>query len=40
MSYYWFNREKMLKDARNKYNNRGGKEEAAKYYDANKEILR
>ena len=24
MSYYWFNREKILKDAWNKYNNKGG----------------
>ena len=39
MSYYWFNIEKMLKDAWNKYN-KGGKEKAAKYYAANKEIIR
>ena len=32
MSYYWFNREKLLKDAWNKYHNKGGKGKAAKYY--------
>ena len=35
MSYYWFNREKLLKDAWNKYHNKGGKGKAAKYYAAN-----
>ena len=25
MSYYWFNREKALKNARDKYHNKGGK---------------
>ena len=34
MSYYWFNREKLLKDAWNKYHNKGDKEKAAKYYGA------
>ena len=32
MRYYWFNREKILKDAWNKYHNKEGKEEAAEYY--------
>ena len=36
MSYYWFNRSKILKDAWNKYHNKGGKQKAAKYYAANK----
>ena len=40
MSYYWFNKKKILKDAWNKYHNKGGKEKAAKYYAANKEVLR
>ena len=40
MSYYWFNKKKILKDAWNKYLNKGGKEKAAKYYAANKEVLR
>lgn len=38
-SYYWFNREKVLKTARDKCHNKGGKK-AAKYYIANKDILR
>ena len=40
MSYYWFNRSKILKNTLNKYHNKGGKEKAAKYYVANKEVLR
>ena len=40
MSYYWFIRSKILKDAWNNYHNKGGKEKAAKYYAANKEVLR
>ena len=40
MSYYWYNREKILKDAWEKYHNTGGKEKAAKYYAGNKEVLR
>ena len=39
MSYYWFNREKLLKDTWNKYQNKVGKEKTAKYYAANQEIL-
>ena len=39
MSYYWFNREKLLKNAWNKYHNKGGKEKATKYYAADQEIL-
>ena len=31
MSYYWFNREKLLKNARNKYQNKRGKQKAAEY---------
>ena len=40
MSYYWFNREKILKYAWKKYHNEGGKKYAAKYYAAKIEILR
>ena len=40
MSCYWFNREKFLKNTWDKYHNKGGKEKAAKYYAANKEVLR
>ena len=40
MSYYWFNREKLLKNAWDKYHNKEGKQKAAKYYAANQEVLR
>ena len=40
MSYYWFNRENLLKNAWNKYHNKGGKQKAAKYYAANQKVLR
>ena len=40
MSYYWFNREKILKNAWDKYHNKRGKEKAAKYYAANQEIIK
>ena len=40
MSYYWFNREKKLKKAREKYHNKGAKEKAANYYRNNIEVLR
>ena len=29
MRYYWFNRENLLKNARDKYHNKGDKEKAA-----------
>ena len=29
MSYYWFNRQELLKKAKEKYDNKGGKEKAA-----------
>ena len=40
MSYYWFNREKILKNEWDKYHNKRGKEKAAKYYAANQEIIK
>ena len=40
MDYYWFTREKLLKNAWNKYHNKGGKQKASKYYAANQKILR
>ena len=39
MSYYWFNREELLKKAKEKYDN-GGKEKAAKYYKDNKDVIK
>ena len=40
MSYYWFNRQELLKKAKQKYDNKGGKEKAAKYYKDNKESIK
>ena len=40
MSYYWFNRQELLKKAKEKYNNKVGKEIAAKYYEDNKEDIK
>ena len=40
MSYYWFNREKLLKDAWNKYHNKEDKEKSAKNHAANQEVLK
>ena len=31
MSYYWFNREKLLENAWNKYHNKRGKQKATEY---------
>ena len=39
MSYYWFNRQELLKKAKEKYDN-GGKEKAAKYYQDNKVVIK
>ena len=36
MSYYWFNRQKILKKAKEKYS----KERAAEYYAQNKEAIK
>ena len=36
MSYYWFNKQELLQKTTEKYDN-GGKEKAAKYYQANKD---
>ena len=40
MSYYWFNKQGLLKKAKEKYHNNGGKEKAAKYYLYNKDVLK
>ena len=40
MRYYWFSREKLLKNASDKYRNKGRKQKAAKYYAANQKVLR
>ena len=38
MSYYWFNRQELLKKAKDKYHNGGEKEGAAEYYIKNKNV--
>ena len=38
MSYYWFNKQELLKKSEEKYENIGGKEKAAKYYKANNNV--
>ena len=40
MSYNWFNREKLLKNAWDKYHNKGGKQKAAEYYRKNADLIR
>ena len=40
MSYYWFNRTELLEKAHKKYHKVGGKEQAASYYQRNKEAIK
>ena len=40
MSYYWFNRQKLLQKASDRYHNCGSKEKTAKYFIANKDVLK
>ena len=40
MSYYWFNKEKLLKKAWDKYHNKGGKQKAAEYYRKNADLIK
>ena len=40
MSYYWFNKEKLLKNAWNKYHHKGGKRKATKYYKKNADMIK
>ena len=40
MSYYWFNKKEILQKAEEKYHNCGGKEKAAKCYQANKDAIK
>ena len=40
MSYYWLNRQEVLKKAKTKYHNKSGKEKAAKYYEDNKKAIK
>ena len=40
MNFYWFNRQELLEKAKERHHNGRGKEEAAKYYVANKDVLK
>ena len=40
MSYYWFNKQELLKKAKEKYHNNDSKENAPKYYLDNKDVLK
>ena len=40
MSYYWFNRDELLKKAHKKYQKEGVKERTSDYYQRNKETIR
>ena len=40
MSYYWFNRQELLKKAKEKYDHNGSKEKVAKYYLGNKVVIK
>ena len=40
MSYYWFNKQELLKRAKEKYHNNSGKEKLAKYYLDNEVVLK
>ena len=40
MSYYWFNREELLKKTKETYGNKEVKEKASKYYEENKEAIK
>ena len=40
MSYYWFNKQDLLKKAKEKYDNNGGEEKRAKYYRDNENVLK
>ena len=40
MRYYWFNRQELLQKAKGRYHNDGGKEEAAKHYIENTDVIK
>ena len=40
MSYYWFNGEKVLKNAWDKYHNKGGKQKAVACYRKNSDLIK
>ena len=40
MSHYWFNRQKLLEETKSRYHNSSSQENAAKYYIANKNVIK
>ena len=40
MNYYWFNRKELLQKANDKYDSYGGKQKAAEYHEANKDVIK
>ena len=40
MRYYWFNKEKLLKNAWKKYHNKGEKQKAAECYKKNADMIK
>ena len=40
MTYYWFNRQELLKKAEDKHHNCDGKEKGAEYYLENRVVLK
>ena len=40
MSYYWFNIEKFMKNAWDKYHNKGGKQKASESYRKNADLIK
>ena len=40
MSYYWYKREKLLKNPWNKYHSKGRKQKAVKYYKKNADMIK
>ena len=40
MVYYWFNRQELLQNAKDKYHNGEGKKKYAEYYVKNKDVIK
>ena len=38
MRYYWYNRQELLQETKDKYHNCGGKERTAEYYTQNNDV--
>ena len=40
MRHYWFNRQKLLQKAEEKYHNCGGKEKSAEFYQTKEDVIK